>query len=254
MSDMSNTPAPKRLFISHIHEESALAAAMKGWLEIAFVGMCSAFVSSDNDSIPPGSNWLKEIDCALKKAQVLIVLCSPAALARPWINFETGCGWAKEIPVIPVCHSGQKKAGLPPPISALQALELDDKQFVPNLMSCLTQYLEFPRTPQIDGRKMQKELLVAATSAQTRASATMQQPVDAFDNIPEKSLQMLEFLGNWDDIMTPNISDMTRHFAMSKQRVMYFLDFLIKDGLMAPFMDAEGICILTEKGRKRLFG
>ena len=51
--------------------------------------------------MPAGSKWLEEIDQALAAAVVLLVLCSPASLRRPWINFETGCGWIKRVP----CHS-----------------------------------------------------------------------------------------------------------------------------------------------------
>ncbi|HYR02507.1 MAG TPA: toll/interleukin-1 receptor domain-containing protein, partial [Syntrophobacteria bacterium] len=84
-----------RVFISHISEEAPLAHVLKDWIESSFAGQCDVFVSSDKDDIPAGSKWLEEIESALGSASALIVLCSPSSLSRPWISFETGCGWIK---------------------------------------------------------------------------------------------------------------------------------------------------------------
>src|ERR1044072_1906616 len=106
-----------KIFLSHISEEAPLAKVLKEWIESTFAGQCEVFVSSDKSSNPPGSRWLDLIDSALTDSKAFIVLCSPSSLRRPWINFETGCGWIKRVPVIPLCHSGQKSGQLPMPIS-----------------------------------------------------------------------------------------------------------------------------------------
>lgn len=104
------------IFISYINEESVLAGALKDWIESTFAGQCSVFVSTDADGIPPGTRWVERIDQALEDADVLIVLCSPSSVKRPWVNFEAGCGFIKRVPVIPVCHSGLRKEQLPLPL------------------------------------------------------------------------------------------------------------------------------------------
>src|SRR3990172_4695206 len=104
-----------RVFISHIHEEAPLAMVLKEWLESSYAGQLDVFVSSDREDVPAGSKWLEEIDRALEQSSICVVLCSPASVIRPWINFETGSAWHKQIPVLPVCHSGQEKASLPAP-------------------------------------------------------------------------------------------------------------------------------------------
>jgi hypothetical protein len=154
-----------RVFISHISEEAPLAHVLKDWIESSFAGQCDVFVSSDKDDIPAGSKWLEEIESALESASALIVLCSPSSLARSWISFETGCGWIKHVPIIPICHSGQKKASLPPPLSMLQALELDDQDFVYNLLSSLAKHLGFGKVPRIDQAAMRSQLTEAAGHA-----------------------------------------------------------------------------------------
>lgn len=164
-----------KIFISHISEESSLAIVLKEWIESSFAGHCDVFVSSDKDNIPAGSRWLVEIDRALGEAVAFIVLCSPSSLVRPWVNFETGCGWIKGVPIIPICHSGQKKKELPSPISQFQALDLDDLGFVKALLSSLSKYLKFSKIPRIDENSMKQELLSALPITSARLPKAVKQ-------------------------------------------------------------------------------
>jgi hypothetical protein len=45
---------------------------------------------------------------------------------RPWINFESGSGWTRRLPVIPICYKGLTKNQLPDPLGIFHALELTD--------------------------------------------------------------------------------------------------------------------------------
>src|SRR5450432_37671 len=45
----------------------------------------------------------------------------PISVKRPWINFEAGSGWIRDIPVIPLCHSGMAPSALPVPLNLLKA-------------------------------------------------------------------------------------------------------------------------------------
>lgn len=109
------------VFISHITEEKEIAKALKCLVESTFLDMMDVFVSSDPTSIKLGHKWLDEITYALKACAVEIILSSPESVRQPWINFEGGSGWIRDIPVIPLCHSGMVPAKLPAPLSALQA-------------------------------------------------------------------------------------------------------------------------------------
>jgi len=63
-----------RLFISHIHEEGAVALAVKDQLQFCFGEQVGIILAQD---IPLGTNWLnwlKEIQNALKKAEMVLVL------------------------------------------------------------------------------------------------------------------------------------------------------------------------------------
>lgn len=116
------------IFISHITEEGELGALLKDRLEKDFLSLIDVFVSSDPRSIAPGDPWLKRVDEKLDSAAALVVLASPASIKRPWITFEAGAGWAKNVPVMILCHSGMEPGQLPLPLSQLQAFGATDKK------------------------------------------------------------------------------------------------------------------------------
>src|SRR5437660_11931897 len=105
------------VFVSHITEEAHLARKIKQHMEQALPG-ASTFVSAED--IRLGEDWRVSLKKALDGTKALVVLCSPRSIRRPWVNFESGSGWARGVRVIPVCHSGLKKADLPDPLKIFQ--------------------------------------------------------------------------------------------------------------------------------------
>jgi len=117
------TAAGFGIFVSHITEEAHLARGIKHHLETAIAG-ARVFVSAADISL--GDDWRTSLTEALNQSRALVVLCSARSIRRPWINFESGSGWLRGVRVIPVCHSGLRKADLPDPLRAFQVLELVD--------------------------------------------------------------------------------------------------------------------------------
>ncbi|MBN1255479.1 MAG: toll/interleukin-1 receptor domain-containing protein [Deltaproteobacteria bacterium] len=146
------------VFISHITEEATVAKTLKDWIESTFLGKVKVFVSSDSDDIPAGDQWFDDVDKALDESQVMIILCSPVSITRPWINFEAGYAWIKHIPIIPVCHSGQDKGSLPVPLSRFQGLNIDEDAQI--LFKAINKHLELGITkfPRIDNEAFTKEI------------------------------------------------------------------------------------------------
>ena len=137
------------VFISHITEEKEIAIAFKELIESNFLGMLDVFVSSDEDSIHMGQKWLDRISNGLKTCAIEIVLCSPISISRPWINFEAGAGWVRDIPVIPLCHSGIEPATLPIPLNLLQAAKANEVSSLKLIFPVLAQAIG-AKTPNID--------------------------------------------------------------------------------------------------------
>jgi hypothetical protein len=131
----------KVVFVSHIKEEKELAIQVKQFIEVAFLGIIDVFVSSDENSIPLGQKWLDDITEALKCCIIEIVLCSPKSVEKPWVNFEAGAGWVRDIPVIPLCHSGIQPSNLPMPLNLLQAANLNSVSELKLLLPLLANFI-----------------------------------------------------------------------------------------------------------------
>ena len=148
-----------KVFVSVIDEEAGLASVLKDWIEIAFVGQVEVFVSVVD--ISSGEQWFRRLEEELTGAQVLLVICSPGSVKRPWINFETGAGHIKGLPVIPICHSGVTPDTLPIPLVFFQALDARADDFCDRVMADLASHLGFRQSPQIRS----EEMLVAVSNA-----------------------------------------------------------------------------------------
>ncbi|MCC5965868.1 MAG: toll/interleukin-1 receptor domain-containing protein [Natronohydrobacter sp.] len=128
--------ADRVIFLSHIHEESALAILIKRALEEEFSGFVDVFVSSDSESNPTGYNFLRRIENTLVSCIGAIYLISPNSATRSWIHFELGAVWIRnclhlregkpEIPALPLCHSGMTPSNLPAPLNNLNSIVGND--------------------------------------------------------------------------------------------------------------------------------
>lgn len=131
----------KRAFISHISEEMEVAKFLKQALIRDFLRLMTVFVSSDTESIAAGEEWLKSIEKALSDCAMLLILCSPESVKRPWINFEAGAAWLRKIPLIPICHAGLTPRDLPMPLSLRQAIGLEDPVGLTRLYAQIAQII-----------------------------------------------------------------------------------------------------------------
>ncbi len=150
-------PEKPKIFVSHIADESKLAEIFKRYLAKDFIGILEIFVSSDESSITAGTNWLNTIDKVLKAAKLEIVLCSPASVGRPWINFEAGAGWIRAIPIVPVCHSGLKPNDLPMPLKVLESIEATQKRGLQKLYNLVAGAIN-SEVPQFNSEKILEDI------------------------------------------------------------------------------------------------
>jgi hypothetical protein len=140
------------IFLSHVSTEGLLALVLKEWIQTIFDNRIKVFVSSDIKNITAGDLWLGDIRKALERSKLLVILCSPHSITRPWVNFEAGCAWLKKIPVIPICHSGQRPEHLPSPLFLFQGLDMREPDFPDKLVQNLTQWARLRRRPRL-GKK-----------------------------------------------------------------------------------------------------
>lgn len=162
-----------KVFVSHTSDEAAIASFLGDFVKKAFLGQISIFVSDNIEHLTPGKRWLEMIEEALNSSQVILLLCSPSSLTRPWINFEAGCGWIKKLKIIPICHSGLVPVKLPFPINTYQGLTLEDGNFCQNLIKSLVKAYDYDVVPSVDTETFLKELADAKTQTPIPAISPM---------------------------------------------------------------------------------
>lgn len=149
MININNKPI---IFISHITEEKLIASKLKELIDDAFLESFDIFVSSDENILQSGRRWIDEITENLAKADLVIIIASPISITRPWINFEAGAAWIRDIPAIPACHAGMTISKLPAPINLLQAVDLTEEESVRKILPTIANVLQ-GRQPSVDFRE-----------------------------------------------------------------------------------------------------
>lgn len=142
------------IFVSHAARDDKIAARFKADVENSFAGKCTLFVSSDLRSLRGGEEWLAEIKKNLNNAVILLGVISPWAKTRPWIDFEFGTAWLRDLPAIPLCHSGLSRDMLDPPL--FQALNLPDETHLEHLYIRISETLNC-NVPKLDYMSLASE-------------------------------------------------------------------------------------------------
>jgi hypothetical protein len=112
------------VFLSHRTTEARFADLIKARLEEDFFGIINLFYSNDITSVPVGSKWDESLLEGLRRASVMLALCSRHSIRLPWINFEIGGAATRGLEIIPLCHSGITPERLPASMAMTQGVTL----------------------------------------------------------------------------------------------------------------------------------
>lgn len=241
------------IFISHIHEEADLALLLKSWIEDTFLGQIEVFVSADDRDIVIGDEWFNKISQSLDTAKVVLLLCSPVSIKRPWISFEAGWAWSKRIALAPVCHSGLLISDLPRPLSNRQAVTLQETDALSRLIRAIGQHHGISKFPRIADNDFQIELMnllgkmKAAVDTNTAPIKSANKP-EFFDE-RNSILQLLEKSSRY--LSSENISHLTGISSSKVKLLVSRLDAedLIWTSLTIGSPSSYGI---SDKGREHL--
>jgi hypothetical protein len=192
------------------------------------------------------------LEAVFSETIVMIVLCSPASISRPWITFETGCGWIKRLPILVLCHSNQKMKHLPLPFNRFQALELEDSSFISEFLKTLANRLGFKRAPRIDQNLMHKELSHAVSIMDIATIQRSQSDSSNMLKLPEDAINFLRHLAQ--SACSVSVKQISDSFNIEEQRAMAFLDTLCQVNLVTrgQILGAPSIYTINSGGKKYL--
>jgi len=116
------------LFISHATTDGEFADTVKQEIDKVFANGIAVYCTSSPGAIPPGQDWLEDIENKLNLAKAIIIIITPISIERPWLWFELGANWMKGkkggCRIYPLCAPEIDIANLPPPLDRLQTLSL----------------------------------------------------------------------------------------------------------------------------------
>jgi len=113
------------VFISYINENINIANKFKALIVDNFPKNVEVFIAGDPDNIPFSKDWFEGIKAGIKNCDLMIILCTPESVKRPWINFEAGAATLLEKNVGPICFAGQKVGQLPSPLNYIRSQAID---------------------------------------------------------------------------------------------------------------------------------
>jgi len=140
------------LFLSHAAKDGDSITLLKNRLTTLTGRSIDIFVSSDGQSIPFGRNWVHEVEEALKRAKLMYVFLSPAALESKWVLFESGYAYSRGIRVVPVGTLGVDLATIGPPLGLLQGFNVSSGPGMNNLVKVINDVFELS-FPEILGQE-----------------------------------------------------------------------------------------------------
>lgn len=95
--EIGSSPVPRLAFISHHHEDVAVANSLV--TPLANFGFSSFLAHRD---LQAGGDWIDEIKQKLRESAVLIAIITSSFLRSDWTDQEVGFAIGRDVPVVPV--------------------------------------------------------------------------------------------------------------------------------------------------------
>ncbi len=125
------------IFFGHSSTDKDMIIPIKEHILDRTGNAVSIFLSSDGASIPFGTNWLGEVEDALKDCKLMFVWVTPNSIKSDWIYFESGYAYSRGIKVIPIGFDGTKLEEVTPPLSILQGFNINSSSGLNNIVAVI---------------------------------------------------------------------------------------------------------------------
>ena len=113
-------------FVSLATCDHAIALLLKALFEEYQPALRKVWVAKAD--LKPGKGWFAETEAAIRSARMLVLIMGPGALTRPWLSFESGSAWGRNIPLLILNHSGMTVDDMRgTPYENLQTIDMDSE-------------------------------------------------------------------------------------------------------------------------------
>jgi hypothetical protein len=141
-----------RVFISHSTKDKKLAAALVAMLRSA-LGLRKPAIrcsSVAGHKFPLGSAINPRIRHEVEKADVFVALVTPSSMVSPYVLFEMGARWGRNLFFASLIAGGADKKFLKMPVAELLALNATDEDDLHDFLNAVASILVLQAAPPED--------------------------------------------------------------------------------------------------------
>lgn len=137
------------LFISHRAVDADVARTVVELFEKALKLNARRIrcTSIDGYRLPVGADTDEQLRREVFESRAFVGIITPASVMSPYVLFELGARWGAKKHLAPVLACGTDAASLGGPLAGLNALRLDQRSQVVQLVEDIAEYLEMPLEP-----------------------------------------------------------------------------------------------------------
>ncbi len=182
---MAGLDKKNRVFISHAREDAEFVSQLSVAIENAFAGGIEVVAPAVNLELRASADITGTIVEAIRTAQVVLIVLSPASTNSPWVNFEVGSAIGAEVTVIPLCV-GISSASIPAPLRGLQSVDLGTEAGFRRLFAALGDHCDLqPKSTSWKAlhRDLTRSKLSSVTETELLKRVAGTRDANAFDDL-----------------------------------------------------------------------
>jgi hypothetical protein len=162
------------VFVSHRSSDSKLAQRLVELLEKAlkFPARQIRCTSVDGYRLPVGADTDEQLRREVFEARTFIGVITPSSIGSSYVLFELGARWGAKKQLAPVLARGADAASLGGPLAGLNALRLDQRTQVIQLVEDIAEYLALSVEPAASFQDAIDQLVAEASKAVEGAPST----------------------------------------------------------------------------------
>ena len=248
------TPMPNRLvaqtmtiFISHSSQDAELAGKLANLFRLAFALPPKEIrcTSVNGYKLEVGADTDDQLRREVKESKLFLALITPTSIRSSYVLFELGGRWCTGFPMFPVLGRGATSRDLEGPLGGINALKLQSRRDVLQLLEDMTKVLGHEMAPvsSID------DSIVAVYEAASDVAAEpgSQSAIEKTASIPldDNDEQILHYIYEAHPEQ-PEINELVDKLGIRLREVGYSIRKLMKYGLIS---EPPRLKALWHKGR-----
>ncbi len=242
-------PTDLAVFVSHSSADSVLARTCVELLEKALKLRASQIrcTSVTGYGLAAGADTNEQLRQEIFGASAFIALITPTSAKSAFVLFELGARWGAKLHLAPVLASGADPAFLGGPLAGINALSLNEKGQVLQLVEDIARHLALPLEPMASFQRA-----VAATVAAASVATVGGELPTTEHEVSEPEIAVLQYLASIPEDETAE--QVGRHLSITEQKAKYWLMKLDSKGMVfvSPIVYNVTTYAITQAGREVL--